>query len=422
VKEFHRTLLSQIIATAAKGVNVAASAALTIMLARFSAPGTLGQYAIGLQTAQLVAVACVMGLDQIALRQLSRDRRTGDLAGARQLITACLRRIVPVSFAAGIVVAGIATHIDDPDLRRVVMLAAAFVVAQTIYVFLLYGLRGLATGLVSQFLEGAYVVPVAVLVAVMAAQGNPVGSATAMIASIVSMGVLIGILLLFLAQHTGGGGAAKQDAVRIETASGFRFMAAGLTIALTQWLPIGILGLFFSEELAGAFRACFQLIMVVAMIETVSSGLIASGISGDLHEGKIDAVEKRYSDARIIVAVVGVPLLSLFILFPAPVMGFLFGNGFTASASILRWLALGQLICTVVGPAGGILTMAGHEGLALNIAAGGLIVMAGVALLIVPSMGVEGIAAAFAIALAMKSILTYLYARRTLAALRRAAA
>jgi O-antigen/teichoic acid export membrane protein len=109
------------------------------------------------------------------------------------------------------------------------------------------------------------------------------------------------------------------------------------------------------------FAAAFRLVTVIATpllalqltLTPTAAALYAAGKLGEL-----ESVSRRAATLATIPA-----LISLVIILAAPqhLMTLIFGAGFAGGASILLWLTVGQVVNSLTGIGGQILTMTGHQ-------------------------------------------------------------
>ena len=414
-------LLRQATAFAGKSVNALASAGLTILLAHTGGPRLVGAYALAIQTAQLLAVFAVMGMDQVLLRRVARDARTGVYGMMRRIVAQGLSGAAARATAiAAAYLAILFLFVNDAGWPAMAM-AAAFLIVQAVYVVALYALRALGRTGLAQLYEGAYAIPLAGLTA--AAMLADVRIAAWMVVTGAVLCLAINLVLVIVAvvrtMHTQAGAVrassasvalAGQEPLALRT--GLPFLGIAAMIAITQWLPVAALGLFVSEAEAGAFRAAFQLIMIVTMFAAVSTAVVSPQMAGDFALGRADLVRHRFRIAQGAILAVSAPPLLLMIMAPATVLTTLFGAGFAGAGPVLLVLAAGQLVCAAAGPAGAITAMANRErdSLAITAASLSLLVIAG--WLLVPRMGAVGAAFAYVLSTVVRAAATYRIAGR----------
>ncbi len=122
----------------------------------------------------------------------------------------------------------------------------------------------------------------------------------------------------------------------------------------------------------------------------------------------LERVTERIAQATLLVSV---PIAAAFIFFPNLYLG-LFGSSFQSGAVALTILAVGQLVNAMAGPAGNVLLMTGHEGIAVRGIGIGLLANLVLGILLVPLFGVTGGAVAFAASLILWNVILVMLARR----------
>jgi len=129
--------------------------------------------------------------------------------------------------------------------------------------------------------------------------------------------------------------------------------------------PLG--GLYES----GLYGAAFRITMLLTFPQIVLMTVITPLISDAFAHNQPQRIRSLQKNALIFAAITAVPVSLILMLFPGPILVFLFGEEFRPAASVLVLLAAGQLATGLSIPLQAVLTMGGRERSfgALNLAA-----------------------------------------------------
>jgi O-antigen/teichoic acid export membrane protein len=152
-----------------------------------------------------------------------------------------------------------------------------------------------------------------------------------------------------------------------------------------------LLGLLRDMGETGVYVAAARVALLGTFALRVVDTYTAPMIAGAFHAGRLDEVRSMFSRGVAYSAAGALPLCLIALIWPEPLLR-LFGDPFVRGATVLRILALGQLVNAATGPVGFTLLMTGHEKLfaGMMTAASGFGLVAG--LLIIPTWGGEGAA------------------------------
>jgi O-antigen/teichoic acid export membrane protein len=202
------------------------------------------------------------------------------------------------------------------------------------------------------------------------------------------------------------GPAIRPDPGRLR-ASGWPVMGIQTLQVFQDWLLFALVGALASAAEVGALRVAMQVVLAMTLVVVTGETFIAARVAGDLRIGRPDLVWQRHRRATIAMALALGPLILGCVLFPTALMELLFGAEFAIAGPALGIMAAGQASRMVTGPIGGLLMMAGHERVSLLINIAGLVLLVGLALWLVPVLGLEGAAIAHAAAVAFRNFASF---------------
>lgn len=343
--------------------NVAISMGVSLLLARVGGPALLGSFAIAIQTAQIASVPLVMGRDQLVLREVAGSLRAGRRGEVRARIALALRGVGLAGLAGAVLFAMAVLALDgagvtlagDPAL----LAGAGFVLANCLYLLGLGTVRGLGLTLQGQVYEGIYQLPLALILLWMLLQAQSISALTAV--GLATLFLLASLAMLFWRAHAHMRGWPADAAARTATLrEGGPLMLAQLTVWAGQWLPLFLAGLLGSQAQAGGFRAAWQLAFPLLIIHTTTGATRSAAYAGDLSQGRPDLARKRLQRDRVVGAGLGLVLALPILIWPGPILGFLFGAAFAGNEGVVQAFALVHLGTLAMGPIGSLIAMSGR--------------------------------------------------------------
>jgi O-antigen/teichoic acid export membrane protein len=270
-----------------------------------------------------------------------------------------------------------------------------------------------ATRLLSALLRGSrrfveaslvdpFLVPAGTLLLVLIV---PVGSVAALtvLYALVAAVVASGGLFLWRRTANARGERAVDLGARRVLKSSLPIYGTLLGAFATPWVTLLMLSAYATEAETGVYRVATQFgVLLSFILQAVENGMspqfAALQATGDLHSVAVAARRMIV----ILLLVGGIPAVLIGV-FADPVLG-IFGPEFTSGATALRMLAGAQILLFVMGPVGSVLIMTGLGRLSFwNSMAGALLVLA-LSLLLIPPYGVNGAAAAAAIAFVARAV------------------
>jgi len=178
--------------------------------------------------------------------------------------------------------------------------------------------------------------------------------------------------------------------------TGLAFMGTAGVVALMERADLLILSLLRPAEEVGAYAAASRLAIMVAFAVGAAGTVLAPRIAAAMAQGDGVALRRRCAEAVAAAALIGPLCGGVLLLFGDAVLG-LFGEGFAAAVPALNILVVGQILVALLGPAGGVLLLAGRNRLLAWVMVTALVVNIVAALLLVPMMGMLGAAIATAL-------------------------
>ena len=393
---------------AVKVATLGAGVVVSLLLARLGGPELLGSYSVAIQTAQLVSIIAVLGCDQLMLREIASRLRLGQQAAAVSAIGHYARFVLPlglgVTLAYVVLVEGLALAGVRLAADPAILAATGFVAANVLYLLGLGTVRGLGNPVTAQLFDGLYLVPLALVLAVMALAGSGIGAASAVALSTLLLLLTMAGLALTVRRITNGWGRDPGAVFQSPWQLGPPMMATSFLLFFVYWLPLFLAGVLGSAADAGAFRAAWQLAMPLWVIQNTNVSAISAQIAGDISEGRMDRARQRLNRNRLGVLGLSLPLAVPLLIWPDPIMRMLFGPEFTGHGLLVQGLVIAHMLVIAVGPVAAIVTMAGRNRETLPNGVASAVLMLGLALWLMPLIGMTGLVIAYGAAAALRTV------------------
>lgn len=366
---------------------------------------------IAVAVANIAIGAALLGTDAALVRFVAAAERAGHHREMARLTLIGVIPVVVVSLAIAVVgwigVETIADWVvDGPvesshvDSLRIALLSVPM---GAVGLSLLAATRGAGSMAPTVWLDQIQRPVLQILVlAVVAASGASVSAATA--AWLWPFAVpLVGaaIWLSGRAQRSTG----STSAVSIATFWRFALPQAGtgLLRVLVRWVDTLVVGALLGVGPAAVYTAATRLLKLGSIVNQAVFRAAAPQIAEELSVGDREAAGHLYRTSANWLVLATWPLY-LGCLVYAPIVLRVFGDGFDDGATAVRILAGAMLVASACGPVESVLVMSGRSAvnLANNVAA--LVANVGLGLLLIPPLGIEGAALAWAVSVGFTNV------------------
>ncbi|HEM45577.1 MAG TPA: hypothetical protein ENO23_00865, partial [Alphaproteobacteria bacterium] len=344
--------------------NAGLALLISVLLARLLGPSGYGIYAFAYAVVMLLALPTQAGLPTLLVREVARYEERGRW----DLIAGLLRRSNQTVGLLALLVGGTAmvvvfAFVRDPGDAQVV----TFLWALTLLPLMalgnlrgatLRGLRRVVQGQLPEFLVRPGLFLLALLVALLL--GSVLVSsfeltpqlAMALHAGAAFVAFIIGVWLLR---------RELPPEVR-RTAPAYRTRAwAGSLLPLTLLagmelingqMDVVLLGILASTQDVGIYRVAWSVSLPVVFTLTGVNLVVAPHLARAYSAGDIPQLQRLATWSARVAATVAVPAAMILILFGGPILGFVFGDAFSAGGTALALLAAGQLCNVIAGSVG----------------------------------------------------------------------
>lgn len=395
-----------------RGVSVLAGFGISWWLGNRFGPAANGQYALVTQTAMVLSIVAVGGLDLAVVREFSRTVALG-----RPLSRDTLARLLLVSLAvAGVLAAGVFAVGGErlegwlgerlPAASLVVLAILLTVRAVTrVTSAVLRSQRRYVLGQVVEVL----VIPGAVLALLLAGLLTTLGS---LLVATAAVGVAAAIGGTVAALSVTRGGA---QAVRIPLMDTIRTAGPlwGVALALNfgDWYGLAVVAAREGVFDAGLYRVALQIASSLAIVSMGLFGVYAPKIGAAFAAEDPAAVGRLTRSATRLSLVLVLPAAAVLIVASDPILGLL-GPQFVQARDTLRILAAGQALYAITGPSGLTLALAGHGRVNLTITTVSLLALLIAAPVAAGWGGIEAVAVTISALLIGRNLLSLAAVRR----------
>lgn len=401
-----------------KAANILAGVVVTLLLARAGGPQVLGQFAMAIQTAQLVSILAVMGCDQLALREVAANLRIGQPGTARAHLLHYLGFTARLGTGVALVYAVVVWQLGERGAAAAsdgsLMAALAYVVTNVAYLMGLGAMRGLESRIRAQIFDGVHNFPLAIGLGTLLLLGWQVTAVASVLGAAICLAGALLVLFWLLWRSMRLWPHDHATPPPSPWQYGTPMMLISFMMFFSQWLPQFLAGVLVSPQDAGIFRSAFQLALPFTVVQTTTSAMISAAISGDLREGRVNQARRRVRNYRLATLAITLPVALPLILWPGVVVELLFGAKFAAAAPLVQVMVAGNMMGLIAGPNGAVITMAGRNRDTLPIVAGGTLLTLAISLLLTPRIGLIGTALGFAGGLLLRELLSWRIAHRIL--------
>lgn len=192
---------------------------------------------------------------------------------------------------------------------------------------------------------------------------------------------------------------------------GFAFMVSGL-LTMGAAYTIRILVLHAAGvDAAGLYQAGWTLAGLYV-------GIVLQAMGTDFYPRLTAAAQDNTAIARLVneqtqvsVLLAGPGILATITLAPLVLIGF-YSTEFAGAADLLRWLCVGMMLRVISWPMGFIIVAKGWQRIFIAIEVGATVIHIGLAALLLPRFGIDGVGMAFAALYACHGVAVYVIARR----------
>lgn len=394
---------------------------LIVVLTRGLGPERVGAFFVGVALFQILANTAELGADTGLVRMIARHRALEHVDEPRRMLPLALAPVALVGIAFGAVMVVFA-----PDLARVfsrnspaaivepyIRWFGVFLPVATLLTVTLAATRGFGTMLPTVAVDKICKPVLQVLLAFIAVAlgGEAFGVSLAYtMPMFVGLTIALGWLSVLVRRwesSTPGPVAVRRRWGEI-AGEFWRFTAprgfAGFFQVGVLWLDTLLVGALASTAEAGIYGAATRFIQVGTFANVAVIQAIGPRLSEVLARGEHDRAEHLWQGATSWLMLLVWPFYFTVIIFGSTLLG-IFGSGFEEGATALAIIAGASLVANGVGPVDIVLLMGGHSAWQMANTIVALTLNVVLNLVLIPIMGIEGAAIAWAASLLANNLL-----------------
>jgi len=403
-------------------VGLAAGYLFSFLVARYEGAEAMGGFAIYFAVLSIAVVASKVGMDMTLLRFISGLYNQGKTASARAVYhkalivasLACVGISVLLFESSGVIARNI---FGKEEFSTYLKFAALSILPAMLIVLNAESLRALKKiGAYAFFqMAGNWLFATGFLMIVMLFVKD---AEAAILAYLISL--LLACAVSFIAWHRLGYRNLFGEGQKDESPSTGELMAvsvpilfSGIAFMVLTMTDTLMLGVFTSEADVGVYSICIKIVALAGFSLLAVNSIAAPRFAESYGKGDmVDLQETARNSARIAFWS-SAPIFLIILLFPSFLLA-IFGGEFSLGTEALVILTFGQLVNISTGSVAYVLQMTGREKgfLWISIIAAGINV--GLNLLLIPSYGINGAAAASTTSLIFWNLCSVAYAKRSL--------
>jgi O-antigen/teichoic acid export membrane protein len=188
-------------------------------------------------------------------------------------------------------------------------------------------------------------------------------------------------------------------------------MTAAMSFIIAQTGVI-MLGMFRSEAEIGYYAVAVNLSSLAAFVLSAINSMAAPKFSEFFHSGRVDELFYVAKKSSQLIFWATTPILLFLIILGRHVMWILFGKEFVVAYWAMTFLIIGQFINSISGSTGFFMNMTGHQKVFRNIMLTAAILNILLNLVLIPQLGINGVALAGMSCLIFWNISVLLYIKR----------
>ncbi|WP_456397905.1 flippase [Desulfurobacterium sp.] len=173
------------------------------------------------------------------------------------------------------------------------------------------------------------------------------------------------------------------------------------------WTDTIMLGMFKTTEEVGIYNVVLRISMITSITLLAINTIAAPKFAEFWGKEDIKGLAKVTQQSTKLIFWTSFPILLVFLVFPYQILR-IFGKEFTAGATALMILTVGQFVNAIVGSVGYILQMTGKEKIFQTVILIGTIINVILNLTLIPKFGIDGAAIASASAICFINIVPFL--------------
>lgn len=374
-----------------------------VLIARlFGAEGT-GVYYLALTVTSIATVLSRVGLDNTLIRFISASKDQGKWSQVAGVYRQGMRVAATVSFAVAAVIFAAApwiaaTVFSEPGLTPLLRIMSLGIIPSTLVILHAQSLKAVAKPGLAAVIEATGISLLNVLLIFPLSRAFGLSGIAATYVATQSCLLLAGWYLWRRATPDLRDVRGAFD-LRLLLITSWPLLWVASMNLIMKWTDTFMLGIWTSAEDVGVYGVAMRTASLTSFVLTAVNSVVAPKFAVMYAQSNLKGLESLAQNSAKLMAALALPLFLLFVLFPGWVMR-VFGDEFAQGALVLAILAAGQFINVATGSVGYLLMMTGREKLMQYNIIGAALLNLVLNLLLIPSFGITGAAAATAVTLA----------------------
>ncbi len=183
-----------------------------------------------------------------------------------------------------------------------------------------------------------------------------------------------------------------------------------VTLFLLSQSDLWLVGTYASKEDVAVYGAAARLVMLTAISLSIVNMVVPPLIARMHAKNDLARLERLLRSIATLAAIPSLIILTMFMLFAAPMMELIYGEHYRSGAVVLMILCAGQIANVLTGSCGYVLIMTGHRKTIMAITIASAVFALSTGLYFVQVFGVIGLATAYTIAAVVQQIGMLVYA------------
>lgn len=386
-----------------QATSLVASLLISLFISNLLGAAAYGVFSYGFSWVNLLAVFSCMGFEQLALKELPAYRVQGRKELIRGYFLYAKRRILLISCSVTAILfftAYFLQHPADEMLRNGLLLALPVLPVIAMINLRFSWLRSFQFNSLSQFPDKV-LRPLLLLLMIGGGYslfGDSINVWMVIVMSVISIVIALlagNMLVQRKVLSTVEGVVPVFEKAKWNRLAFSLFMVNGIYFYLTQ-VQILVLGAFSDAAETGVFAIAMRLSDLEGYMLFALNIVLAPLISKLFAEGKISELQSVITRSLWFGFAFSAPLIFCFLFFPGFFLGW-FGDEFGGGNFVLVLLTLSQIVNFATGSVGYMLTMTGHQKIAIQLLVACALLATLLSFLLIPSFGKEGAAIAAAV-------------------------
>lgn len=391
----------------------------TILLARIAGPAEFGTYIYALAWISAAAIMSKAGHEWVLLKGIPELRARNELSQIRSMLQSCFTAVFLRSLLFSTILV-CAVLLFETDVEPAILLSSALLV---VVLALAELRRSWALSYHAIWLSDApeSIVKSIVLVAIAYALSRDSGNVPA--GALITANLLVTVATASMA--TIAFIALKEPQLMSTPATPVIKGQYG-TVAANMWISncvnillrsadIMVVGALTDAVSTGIYAAASRLAMLAVAPVMVLDRLVAPMISQQFEQGDMLALRKTIRGHVALTSLSSLLLFGVFLTIGSELLAGIVGPAYDDALPLIQILMLGNVVLSVMGPAGIVLAVTGGDRTSRNIAVTSALISLALLMVLTPAFGVKGAAFAATTSIGMKASLLAFYARKAIA-------